>query len=58
MFIPREFGDKMALSASPTSRSESGTSDSDGLVSKSRGTKLPILGSRQMRKGDQRSRML
>ena len=33
---------RWAVSASPTSRSESGTSNSDGLVSKSRGTKSAV----------------
>ena len=47
MFTPHEFGDEMAVSASLTSRSKSGTSDnatsdSDGLVLKLRGTKLVV----------------
>ena len=65
MFTPREFGDKMAVSASPTSRSESGTSDSatsdsDGLVSKSRGTKSAVwiyFGFEADEEEDRRSRM-
>ena len=54
----------MTVSTSPAgdeSRSETGTRDSNGLISKSRGMKSAVwiyLGSRQMRKEDGRSRIL